>query len=92
MVVEDLEGNQTEYLDISSDFDPASITEEDLQQMDCITCHNRVTHRIPDPGFAVNQAVSKGLISAELPYVVRESVEPLQRGLSRYGFRSSGDE
>jgi len=79
VVVEDVDGNRTEYFDISSDFDPASIEEKDLQQMDCITCHNRVTHRIPQPEVAVNNAVSQGLIPSDLPYVVRESVR-LMRG------------
>lgn len=74
VVVEDIDGNRTEYIDISSDIDLSQIAEEDLQQMDCITCHNRITHRIPDPDVAVNNAVSKGLISQDLPYVVRESI------------------
>ena len=77
VVVEDIEGNQTEYIDISSDIDPSEIAEEDLKQMDCITCHNRITHRIPDPDVAVNTAVSKGLISEDLPFVVRESIDLL---------------
>jgi mono/diheme cytochrome c family protein/nitrate/TMAO reductase-like tetraheme cytochrome c subunit len=77
VVVEDVDGNRTEYIDISSDFDPDSIEEEDLQQMDCITCHNRITHRIPHPETAVNNAVSKGFISDRLPYVVRESIRLL---------------
>ena len=78
VVVEDIDGNRTEYIDISSDIDPSQIAEEDLQQMDCITCHNRITHRIPQPDVAVNNAVSKGLISQDLPYVVRESIDLLR--------------
>jgi hypothetical protein len=46
--------------------------------MDCITCHNRITHRIPEPEVAINNAVSQGLISGELPYVVRESANLLR--------------
>lgn len=72
--VTDFDGNQTEYVDVSADIDPSQINEEDLTRMDCITCHNRVTHRIPQPDVAVDQAVSKELISGDLPYVVRESV------------------
>ncbi len=78
IVVEDVEGNRTEYIDIASDIDPSQIAQEDLHQMDCITCHNRVTHRIPDPDVAVNNAVSKGLISQDLPFVVRESINLLE--------------
>jgi len=76
--VTDFDGKQTEYVDVSSDIDPSQIDEKDLVRMDCITCHNRVTHRIPEPDVAVSLAVSKGLISRELPYVVRESVALLR--------------
>jgi mono/diheme cytochrome c family protein len=73
IIVEDSDGNRTEYLDVSADFDPDSIEEEDLQLMDCITCHNRISHRIPEPEVAINNALSQGLISDELPYIARES-------------------
>jgi mono/diheme cytochrome c family protein/nitrate/TMAO reductase-like tetraheme cytochrome c subunit len=76
--VTDIDGNQTEYMDVSSDLDTSQINEEDLVRMDCTTCHNRVTHRIPQPEVAVNQAILKELISSDLPYVVRESVSLLR--------------
>jgi hypothetical protein len=78
VVVEDVDGNRTEYIDLSSDIDPTQINEDELVQMDCITCHNRVTHRIPDPEIAVSQAIHKELISNDLPYVFRESVTLLR--------------
>ncbi|MBN2045805.1 MAG: NapC/NirT family cytochrome c [Anaerolineales bacterium] len=78
IIVEDIEGSRTEYIDISADFDPSEIDPQDLQEMDCITCHNRITHRIPEPEVAVSNAVSQGLISADLPYVVRESINLLR--------------
>jgi mono/diheme cytochrome c family protein len=42
--------------------------------MDCITCHNRVTHRVPDPDKAISAVLSQGLISADLPFIVREGI------------------
>lgn len=78
ILVEDVNGNRTEYVDISSDIDLSEIDEDELVLMDCITCHNRVTHRIPDPEVAVSQALHKGLISDELPYVYREGVALLR--------------
>ncbi len=76
--VTDVNGKQTEYVDVSADIDLSQIEEGELVRMDCITCHNRVTHRIPEPEVAINQAVLKGLISDDLPYVVRESVDLLR--------------
>lgn len=70
-VVDD-EGTVTEYYDITADLAPEDVAGEYLQEMDCITCHNRVTHRVPNPEDAISQAIRKGLISEELPYVVRE--------------------
>ena len=49
VVVEDVDGNRTEYIDIAADIDPSQISEGDLKQMDCITCHNRITHRNLQP-------------------------------------------
>jgi len=68
------DGTITEYFDISSDITAEDINEDELETMDCITCHNRVTHRIPDPDEAISQAIRKDLISSDLPYIVRESV------------------
>ncbi len=76
--VTDIDGNVKEYIDVSADFDPSQVNEEELRRMDCITCHNRVTHRIPEPEVAINNAISKDLISRDLPYIVRESVALLR--------------
>lgn len=75
-VVDD-DGNVTEYYDIASDITPDDIAGTFLEQMDCITCHNRITHNIPDPEEAVDEALSKGLISSDLPYVREQSVSLL---------------
>ena len=42
------DGTTTEYVDVQSGFDPASIPPDGLQSMDCLTCHNRVTHEFPE--------------------------------------------
>ena len=76
--VVDQEGTATEYLDLGEDIQADDINPDDLEQMDCITCHNRVTHSIPRPEDAVSQAIRKGLIPDDLPYVVRKSVEFLR--------------
>jgi hypothetical protein len=43
------DGTFTEYVDVETGFDPASLDPSLLKQMDCITCHNRVTHDFQQP-------------------------------------------
>lgn len=43
------DGTYTEYTDIKSGFDPATLDESKLRPMDCITCHNRITHEFALP-------------------------------------------
>lgn len=74
-VVED-DGTVTEYYDIASDITPEDVAGQFLERVDCITCHNRITHNIPTPEIAINQALAKGLIPTDLPYV-REKAEVL---------------
>ena len=47
----------------------------DLRLMDCIDCHNRTAHYIPYPEQAVDQAISAGLISREIPGIRSRAVE-----------------
>jgi len=42
--------------------------------MDCIDCHNRVGHGVPSPERAVDEAISAGKISADLPFIKRDGV------------------
>lgn len=70
----DGEGNVVEYYDIAADFGPEDVAGSTLKQMDCITCHNRITHAIPDPETAVTQALTKNLLSTDLPEIREQSV------------------
>ena len=47
--------------------------------MNCIDCHNRVGHGIPDTGVAVDDAIANGKISSTLPFIKRDAVELLNR-------------
>ncbi len=66
------DGTFTEYYDVTSGFTPYDVERKPLQRMDCITCHNRVTHRILAPDDAVDQALSKGLLP-KLPDIRRQA-------------------
>lgn len=71
------DGTYQEYIDIEADIDPAKIDESQLEQMDCMTCHNRITHLIKTPGDALDAALQRGTISADIPEIKLKAVEAL---------------
>jgi len=71
------DGTIIEYLDIDSDINPANILEEDLEEMDCITCHNRITHLVYPPEDMVEQLLDRDQISSSIPEIRRLAVEIL---------------
>ncbi len=85
--VVDVDGQETEYFDLAVEIDSADILQEDLLRMDCITCHNRITHRVPQPEQAIGNSINQGLIAADLPYLVREGVTLLDE---EYADKESG--
>lgn len=74
----DADGTVTEYYDIASGVTPDDIAGTTLKQMDCITCHNRITHAIPQPEEAVDEALAKNLIDRNLPDIRQQSVTLLR--------------
>jgi nitrate/TMAO reductase-like tetraheme cytochrome c subunit len=48
-----------------------------VREMDCIDCHNRTAHYIPLPEEVVDEAISAGLLSRDLPYIRKKAVELL---------------
>lgn len=71
------DGTSTDYVDIESGFDASQIDESELKEMDCITCHNRITHRIYTPEESVDRALSLGQISTDIPEIRAKGVEAL---------------
>ncbi len=67
------DGTTKEYIDSETLVDPSTIDPSKLQKMDCITCHNRVVHGIQSPEDAVNDMVSRGLVSQTIPNIVKVS-------------------
>jgi nitrate/TMAO reductase-like tetraheme cytochrome c subunit len=73
-------GNVSEYFAPES---PVSSVEEledadlDLRRFDCIDCHNRPSHHFLPPATAMNLQMSKGNISAALPFVRKVGLELL---------------
>ena len=73
-VVEE-DGTVVEYADISADIDTASIEDSQLKLMDCITCHNRITHLIYPPDDTVDILMTRGLVSSAIPEIKKRAVE-----------------
>lgn len=80
----DADGNIKEYYDIAADISPEDVAGQKLEKMDCITCHNRITHSIPDPNEAVDQALRRGLLPSDLPDIQEQAVALLDRRYTEY--------
>lgn len=77
-VIED-DGSVTEYTDVTAGLDPASIDPKRLKEMDCITCHNRITHLIPPPSDEIDQLLAIGTISPKIPEIRLKAAEVLSQ-------------
>lgn len=77
LVVND-DGTAEEFIEVGSEIDPEQIEAGDLVRMDCITCHNRITHLIFPPEDSVDQLLNRGLISPDIPEIRLKSVETLR--------------
>lgn len=71
------DGEVTEFIDIEAELDPEDISAENLLEMDCITCHNRITHLVLPPENTVDQLLHHGQISTSIPEIRRVGVEVL---------------
>jgi nitrate/TMAO reductase-like tetraheme cytochrome c subunit len=69
------DGSIIEYTDIASNIDPDNLDPSELIAMDCITCHNRITHLVLTPEATVDQLLSREVISTSIPEIRRKSVE-----------------
>jgi nitrate/TMAO reductase-like tetraheme cytochrome c subunit len=76
--VQNPDGTFEEYIDIESGFDLSSIDDEDLEEMDCMTCHNRITHLVNQPEDAIDDALARGLIDNTIPEIRLKAVEVLR--------------
>jgi hypothetical protein len=73
-VVEE-DGSFTEYFDIDYEFVTPEIDPIYLKEMDCITCHNRITHLIRQPEVIIDTLLSQGLISSSIPEIRFKALE-----------------
>ncbi len=69
------DGKVTEYRSIDARVDPSQIQPSQLKQMDCITCHNRITHLVKTPENQVDDLLARGPISRAIPEIRKKAVE-----------------
>jgi hypothetical protein len=80
--VTDPETGETKiYTDVNADLpaDFAEVNKDKIQQMDCMTCHNRNSHEFKSPDAALDDAMSRGVISPEIPYFKQNAVAIMER-------------
>ena len=82
VVVERADGTRTEYIDVESGFDPTAVNPDQLQVMDCITCHNRTAHLMDMPSDTVDELITRGLVSQDLPDIKRRAVAVMREEYS----------
>jgi nitrate/TMAO reductase-like tetraheme cytochrome c subunit len=69
------DGSMTEFFDIEAEIDAMQIHDGDLKQMDCITCHNRITHLVLHPEDTIDQLIARQQISRAIPEIRRKAIE-----------------
>jgi nitrate/TMAO reductase-like tetraheme cytochrome c subunit len=69
----------SDYTDAQPDID-AIKAEGKPRTMDCISCHNRVGHPLPNPRIQMDTRMTADLIDPALPYIKREGMRLLYQG------------
>jgi nitrate/TMAO reductase-like tetraheme cytochrome c subunit len=59
--------------------DFAETNQDKIKPMDCVTCHNRIAHKFKSPAEAIDDLMSRGEISAKIPYFKQNAVEVMER-------------
>lgn len=76
------DGEAVVYNAINSPIDAESLDQYETHEMDCITCHNRISHLIETPSNAVDEALSRGNISRDIPFIHSRAVDILSETYS----------
>ena len=74
----DPKGKVTVFNSTDAPATEAALQKGERRTMDCIDCHNRPTHVFQLPEQGVDQAMSNGQISQQLPFIKKEAVQVLK--------------
>ena len=72
-------GQVTEYLATDSTLTPEEIAKAEKRKMDCVDCHNRATHVFRSPAEALDDALARGVIPADLPALKQQGMAVLNK-------------
>ena len=78
------DGSFTEYFDTETDFDFSQISDDELVNMDCMSCHNRTAHLIDYPDKAVDDMLARGEINKDIPYIRNYAATALRGDFKTY--------
>lgn len=84
-------GEVKEFVDTEADL-PANFVASNatnIKTMDCMTCHNRVSHTFQNPDQALDDAMSRGIISPEIPYIKQNAIAVMDRVYPSIGHASA---
>lgn len=71
-------GRKLEFISTEAKTMPQQIAAGESRSMDCMDCHNRPAHTFEMPERAVDQVMSLGLISVDLPFIKKKATELLK--------------
>ena len=65
------DGTVTEYFDSEAGLPPdfGEVNAAELKRMDCIDCHNRISHNFRSPNDSMDVALNTGQIDKDMPYI-----------------------
>lgn len=78
------DGSITTYTELGVNINPTDADLSSMKLMDCITCHNRITHLVYTPEESVDQLISRGLISPTIPEIRQRAVQALNNTYQNY--------
>ena len=62
---------------VRSDAKPEMYADKTPIAMECVDCHNRAAHAFQQPGRALDQAITLGLVHSKLPFLKKRGLEIL---------------
>jgi len=74
-------GEVDEYVDIEADLpeDFVAQNQDKIKTVDCMTCHNRISHLFRTPSQALDDAMGRGVIAPNIPYFKQNAVTVMER-------------
>ncbi len=74
-------GEVKEFVDTEASLPADFVTQNQdrLKELDCMTCHNRVAHPMDSPDKALDDAMARGIIPAEIPYIKQNAIAIIER-------------